>query len=121
MTVYKLNPLAGSRWREFLARHPQASLFHTEEWLKALRLTYGYEPIVFTTSGGAELSNGVVFCEIQSWLTGRRLVSVPFSDHCQPLACGRDLQTILESLRGYRSEGRWKYIEFRPVSDIGLE
>ena len=67
-------------------RHPKASVFHTPAWLQALRWTYGDEPVVFTTSPPtAELTNGVVFCRVKSWLTGRRLISLPFSDHCEPL------------------------------------
>jgi CelD/BcsL family acetyltransferase involved in cellulose biosynthesis len=117
MTIQRLNPLTDPRWSEFLARHPQASIFHTTGWLQALRLTYGYEPAVFTTSNSEKLSNGIVFCEVKSWLTGRRLISVPFADHCQPLASGDDCRTILESLDPSRGKERWKYIELRPVSD----
>ena len=46
-------------------------------WLESLRLTYGYDPLVFTLSpAGRELENGIVFCRVRSWLTGRKLVSV---------------------------------------------
>jgi hypothetical protein len=105
---------------EFLDRHPEASIFHTPEWLDALRQTYGYQPVAFTTSKGAELSNGLVFCEVKSWLTGKRLVSVPFSDHCQPLASGADLNVIMESLQSARGTERWKYIEVRPLCDEAM-
>ena len=45
--------------------------------------------VVYTTSPPSlPLSNGIVLCEINSWLTGRRMVSVPFSDHCEPLLDG---------------------------------
>jgi hypothetical protein len=115
MTVHRLNPLKDPRWPEFLARHPQASVFHSAAWLEALHLTYGFEPIGFTTSEGTELSNGVVFCQIQSWLTGRRLVSLPFSDHCQQLATGPEFNTVLESLLHARDAEGWKYIELRPL------
>jgi hypothetical protein len=27
----------------------------------------------------------LVFCRVRSWLTGRRSISLPFSDHCEPL------------------------------------
>ena len=120
VNVQKLDPLTDSRWRTFVDRHPEASIFHTPEWLDALRLTYGYRPLVFTTSTGAELSNGVIFCEVQSWLTGKRLVSLPFSDHCQPLASGPDLTAIMASLHSDRATKRWRYIEVRPLSDEGM-
>lgn len=117
MTVHTLDPLADSRWPEFLARDARASIFHTREWLEALSLSYGYKPVVFTTSTGDKLLNGVVFCEVRSWLTGKRLVSLPFSDHCQPLADGPDLGAILDYLNHQRRAEGWKYIELRPAGE----
>jgi hypothetical protein len=120
MNVRKLDPLTDPRWPEFLAQHPASSVFHSAGWLEALRHTYGYEPTVFTTSPQGELSNGVVFCHVRSWLTGNRLVSVPFSDHCQPLASGSDLQAILRFVHSQRRSQGWRYIEVRPRADTGL-
>jgi lipid II:glycine glycyltransferase (peptidoglycan interpeptide bridge formation enzyme) len=120
MTVYKFDPLTDPRWPKFLAEHPEASIFHTSEWLEALRRTYGYEPVAFTTSQGSELANAIVFCQIRSWATGSRLVSLPFSDHCQPLAEGRDLETIVEYIHNQRSIKRLRYVELRPLNGDGL-
>jgi hypothetical protein len=117
-SVFTLDPLVDERWPKFLLRHPEASVFHSVAWLSALQTTYGYEPIVFTTTppDEAELSNGVVFCQVKSWLTGNRLVSLPFSDHCQPLACDHDLNLILESVHARKQSDRYKYIELRPLA-----
>ena len=50
--------------RKFLEKHPAASIFHTPGWLEALRRTYGYEPVAFTTSPpGHPLTNGSPFCQ----------------------------------------------------------
>jgi len=116
-TVYSIDPTQDPRWAEFVSRNEQSSIFHTREWLLALRHTYRYDPIVFTTTSPAELqiANGIVFCQVSSWLTGRRLVSLPFSDHCQPLVSGAaDLAVVLKSLEGCR---KWKYVELRPATD----
>src|SRR5437899_12937930 len=87
MAVYQIDPLGDPRWADFLEEHPHACVFHTPNWLKTLSRTYGYEPFVVTTSPPrAKLSNGIVFCKLRSWLTGGRIVSLPFSDHCQPLS-----------------------------------
>jgi len=115
MTMYKIDPLTDPRWPQFVAAHPQASIFHTKEWLNVLRLTYGYRPVAFTTAQGPVLSNAVVFCEVQSWLTGRRFVSLPFSDHCQPLASAAELREILNYLHRQREKEQLRYIELRPV------
>jgi hypothetical protein len=117
VSLYPIDPLSDPRWEEFLARHPSGSVFHCPGWLQALRRTYGYEPIVFTTAApGQALKNGIVFCRIQSWLTGHRLVSLPFSDHCEPLLDTQvDLSTILWLLETESRCSHWKYFEIRPL------
>src|ERR1700691_1050981 len=84
--VHEIDPLTDRRWDEFVRRCSQSSVFHTVAWLQALHRTYGCEPIVFSTAPpGTEIENGLVFCRVESWLTGTRLVSLPFSDHCDAL------------------------------------
>src|ERR1700690_2299185 len=113
MKFYQIDPTKDARWAELVERHPRASIFHTVGWLKALRKTYGYEPVAFTTSPPTgHLENGLVFCRINSWLTGRRLVSLPFSDHCEPLVSNRDeLNLLIKYLRQDRGRHDWEYIE----------
>jgi len=118
VSVHKIDPLQDPRWRHFSLEHPSASVFHSPAWLEALRRTYGYEPLVLTTSPpGRELTNGLVFCRINSRLTGRRLVSLPFSDHCEPLLDGpEDTAEMLCSLEGLVAEESLNYVELRPVN-----
>ncbi len=118
MTVYTLNPLHDSRWVDFVERHPRASIFHTPGWLEALHRTYGYEPIAYTTCSPAiPLTNGIVFCRIRSWLTGRRMVSLPFADHCEPLVDSpEERNEIFSFLRLALEREKLKYIEIRPLS-----
>ncbi len=62
------------------------------------------------------MQNGIVFCRIHSWLTGRRLVSLPFSDHCAPLADREvDLEAILSSIVHQTRRDRLRYAELRPL------
>jgi hypothetical protein len=57
----------------------------------------------------------VVLCRVCSPVTGRRLVSLPFSDHCEPLTDRpEDLESLLHFLEAKRTEEGWKYIEIRP-------
>jgi hypothetical protein len=88
-------------------------VFHSRGWLQALRRTYGNVPAALATrTSSAELRSAIVFCEVKSWLTGRRLVSVPFSDYCDPLVENDDDQgQLIEALHPYRAS--WKYFELR--------
>src|SRR4051794_39851978 len=93
MHLHTIDPLSDSRWDDLVASHPKASVFHHRGWLQALASTYGYRPVVMTsTPPGKPLSNGVVFCEVRSWITGPRMVSLPFADHCEPLLSESDDQ-----------------------------
>lgn len=117
--VHELDPLSDPRWPALVAVHARASVFHTRAWLSALQMTYGYRPLVLTTCSHEEpLTHGIVFCEVNSWLTGRRLVSLPFSDHCEPLVSDeRATETLLMHGRRAVEAGRYNRMEIRPHSD----
>jgi CelD/BcsL family acetyltransferase involved in cellulose biosynthesis len=117
----QIYPLDDPRWAEFVGRHPHASIFHTVAWLDALRQTYGYQPIAFTTSPpGTALENGLVLCRVASWITGRRLVSLPFSDHCEPLlGAASDQQLLFSALEQTLRGEKLRYVEVRPLNAAG--
>jgi Acetyltransferase (GNAT) domain len=113
-TIRVLDPLTDSRWDELLERHPRASVFHSPGWLEALNRTYGYEPIVLSTTERGPLENGLALCRVKT-LMSRRLVSLPFSDHCDPLVDRpEDLSGMVEYLRGEVEKGRYRSFELRP-------
>jgi hypothetical protein len=113
---HRIEPLTDSRWDALAASHPQASVFHTRTWLEALWQTYGYSPIAYTTSPpGVTLQNAIVFCRVESSLTGQRLVSLPFSDHCDPLASDNEFKSFIASVEGITHEERVRYVEIRPL------
>jgi CelD/BcsL family acetyltransferase involved in cellulose biosynthesis len=61
-------------------------VFHTAAWARVLIDCYGYEPryhVIEDESG--EIKAGWPALLVSSRLTGRRLVSLPFCDHCAPL------------------------------------
>ena len=117
MQVYKIDPLHDPRWAEFVQSCPNASIFHTRAWLDSICRTYKYRPVAFTTSPpNGELRNGLVFCHIRSWITGSRMVSVPFSDHCDPLvSSAEEFDFLVNYLRADMEHRDWKYLEIRPV------
>jgi CelD/BcsL family acetyltransferase involved in cellulose biosynthesis len=116
-SVYYLDPLRDPRWTPFIELHPHASIFHTSPWLEALRRTYNYQSVALTHSApGADLTDAIVFCRVQSWLIGCRTVSLPFSDHCQPLVQSEgSFQSLLSSVESAFQREKWKYVELRPV------
>jgi hypothetical protein len=116
--IYQLDPLEDPRWQAFVDTHPAASVFHMPAWLAAIGRTYGYSPIAFTTSApDEELKNGLLFCRVRSWLTGSRLVSLPFSDHCEPLCKTDEFEALVQSVQSTLHAKEFRYLELRPVEE----
>ena len=116
--VYEIDPLCDPRWAALVECHPRSSVFHSTSWLRALQTVYGYKPFAVTTCPpGSSLTNGLVFCRVESWLTGRRFVSLPFADHCEALIDSpNELDVMLLHMKRDLDERKWQYIEIRPIS-----
>jgi CelD/BcsL family acetyltransferase involved in cellulose biosynthesis len=112
---YSFDPLRDPRWAALVETHPSSSVFHTTAWLEALRRAYRFEPVVWTDcEPGQPLTNGLLFCAVRSWLTGNRLISLPFSDHCEALSSPDPAEPEWQaSLAAPLSREPWRYIEFR--------
>ncbi|HEY0455769.1 MAG TPA: GNAT family N-acetyltransferase [Verrucomicrobiae bacterium] len=57
--------------------------------------------------------------EVHSTLTGKRGVSLPFTDACEPIGFTRDnFSAALQHLNAYGRTNQWKYWEIRGGSDL---
>jgi hypothetical protein len=86
------------------------SLFQRPEWEKVLTDTYGYIPVPFAGSTGSRLP----LLEVRSSLTGRRGISLPFTDHCEPLMVEENSfpELFQQAVEMGKSRG-WKSLELR--------
>ncbi len=73
-------------WMEFLSRKADSMIFHHPAWIQLIADSYGYRPFIVGIRGEeGRYTAGIPVMEINSPLTGRRWVSLPFSDFCSPL------------------------------------
>ncbi len=81
-----IDPRLEPRWERFAEGQPAASVFHTAAWCRVLADTYGFKPkYVAAFDDEGEIRAAVPLMLVDSWLTSRRLVGLPFSDLCTPL------------------------------------
>ncbi len=120
MFIDTIDPLTDPRWKSFVDLHPGASVFHHPYWLDALHRTYQFKPLVFTTARpGEALTDGLVFCPVRSWITGKRWVSLPFSDHCDLLADSPETRWHLAEHFARSLPHDFDYAEIRSIhSDV---
>lgn len=88
------------RWMQFVMSKLEATLFHHPSWSICLSESYGYGPFVLVMkSPDGRILAGLPVLEINSWLTGKRWVALPFSDHCSPLVQNeKDLEFFTNEL-----------------------
>ena len=113
-----IDPLTDQRWEDLVSRHPRATAFPRRSWLAAIHETYGYEPLVVTSAApGEPLEDGYAACRVQSWLTGTRIVSLPFTDHCDPLISDAAVERpLVEGLMEESASRHCNYLELRPLA-----
>jgi hypothetical protein len=109
-----INPLQHKGWDELLLSSQHYSFFHTQAWAKVLFSSYGYEPAYFTAIYGQGQPSVVPLMSINSFLTGKRGISLPFSDFCEPILTEpEEWQNIFAAMAEFGKQNHWKYIEWR--------
>ena len=106
-------------WDRFVRSRPDCTPFHLSGWIRTIRATYSFEPILYASRGdGGDLNGVFPLFRIRNIFFGFRLVSLPFSDYGGPLF--ERSGDLAEATEGVIEEfGRKSsYIESRgPVAD----
>lgn len=106
------------RWGGFAQAKLEVNIFHHPAWINLLAECYGYHPfIVAVCDAAGEIKAGLPMMEVNSLLTGRRWVSLPFTDHCIPLH--DNVESLAQLMKGLvylsknnqipKVELRWEY------------
>ena len=96
-----------TRWAAFAATQSRAGIFHHPAWIKMLADCYGYRPFVVAVRDTDDrICAGLPMMEVNSLLTGRRWVSLPFTDHCVPLSCDAESLNCLSVSLAHLSQDR---------------
>jgi Acetyltransferase (GNAT) domain len=111
--IEALNPLMMSSWNDSVAGFAGALPFHTSDWLDVLQVTYGFEPIYLCAHQGEAIQAILPLVEMDSWLTGRKAVGLPFTDLCPVLGDVALLTRLWDEARSIGINKAWKYIECR--------
>jgi len=113
-TVRRVDPTSDSQWDAELAACPGATFFHGASWARVLQSAYGFTPVYFAIRNAGRMESLLPMMEVDSWLTGRRGVSLPFTDECRPLCADPDtFKCLYREVQAYAETRRWKYVECR--------
>ena len=114
LQVRILDPINDPGWDHVVALHRDAGCFHTSAWAKVLHKTYNHQPFYLQFSRRHRLAALIPLMEVRSLFTGRRGVSLPFSDTCEPLIFDPEaVGLVRDHLVRLAQERRWKHLEIR--------
>ena len=114
MTIDIIDPIAYPGWDQQVLRLSGCSFFHSSAWARVLSESYGFRPLYFTIFDSGLLSACLPVMEIDSFLTGRRGVSLPFTDYCEPLvSADGQFEELLREATAYGANKGWKSLELR--------
>jgi len=112
--VVRVNPLEDAGWDVRLGAFPARSFFHGAAWARVLHDAYHYDPVYFVSGDPLHPNAVLPVMEVNSWLTGRRGVSLPFTDECEPLCPDADSwRRLFRKTLEYAKDRTWKYLECR--------
>jgi CelD/BcsL family acetyltransferase involved in cellulose biosynthesis len=112
-----VNPLEYPDWDSLVAEHRESSFFHMSAWARVLHRTYGHAPLYFCQVSEQKLRTLLPIMEVSSIVSGRRGVSLPFSDFCAPLGDeSEESKPLYDAAVAYGRERKWRYLECRNYS-----
>lgn len=126
VATIELNPqVSTEEWHNYVKNHPDGTIYHLPRWRDVLVESFNHEPFyLFARNEGNKLCGMLPLFQIKSLLTGNRLVSLPFSYICGPIADSEAVAIkLVKEAERLCEELKCRYLEvrmMRPLS-LGLE
>lgn len=117
-----IDPCQNSEWDYFIENHPQGWICHLSGWRRVLEQSFHHMKGHFLVIRNKDsIRAGLPVYEVNSWITGKRLVSIPFATLCHPLVSSEEEQkelfdTVIELAKSFKSD----YVEIRTMGPLGL-
>jgi len=112
MKIY--DPQEETQWDERIAQLDRPSLFYSSLWAAVLHDSYQYRPIYFVQRQGEAIHFLLPVMEISSRITGRRGVSLPFTDFCDPYVIDPiDFEPAISEAIELGKQRGWRSLEIR--------
>lgn len=109
-----INPITYPQWDDLILSHEAYSFFHSSHWARVICETYGYTPLYFTALTDQKIDFLIPVMEVRSVLTGKRGISLPFTDYCIPLISdGSNARDGLDRIFEHGACAGWKFVEIR--------
>jgi serine/alanine adding enzyme len=112
-----IDPFEDSRWDQFVEDHPFGWVTQLSSWKSVIEKSFkhikGYY-LTLTNESNNEIQAALPIFEIKSWLTGKRLVSIPFATISDPLVSNSEqMRKLIDAALHFARERNITEIEIR--------
>jgi hypothetical protein len=111
--VNVLDPLTTESWNDEVQNLEGSTFFHTREWARVLVETYGHKPVYLAGLHRERMTCLLPLMAVCSRFTGRRGVSLPFTDFCGTLGSPADAAKLWQAALVEGKREGWRYLETR--------
>ncbi|MBW2150006.1 MAG: methicillin resistance protein, partial [Deltaproteobacteria bacterium] len=119
-----LQPEDMPEWDAFVEGHPFGWISHLSLWKDVLERSFGHIKghfLAVRDDKQEKIIAGIPIYTVKSWLTGNRLVSVPFLTHCEALISSpEDMEKLLPPILGLYADTRASYIKLNTWRSASL-
>jgi hypothetical protein len=122
-SIQIIDPVVDNRWDAYIEGADGSSIFHHSCWKRVIEETFHAQPLYLAAcDGAAGILGAMPFFLTRGILTGKALVSLPFSDYCDVLAREADEFGALwgRALDWGREKGA-RYVEIRTRDRGGID
>lgn len=118
--VVSVDPASNARWDKFVINHPLGAICHLSGWRRVLETSFPHlkgHYLALTDGINHGIKAGLPVFEVNSWITGKRLVSIPFATLCDPLISNdEELSILLAAAKALARKISASHIEIRTMA-----
>jgi hypothetical protein len=115
-----IDPFTDPRWDSYISDRPGGTIFHTSAWARVLQDRYETGPRYYALENSqGEITALAPFFLVPSPLGGKRLVCLPCSEYCSPLADSPpDLENLMAGIEEEVRDRHIGYLEIRGLKSM---
>ena len=115
--IVDMDPCRDERWDRFVEGHPYGWVSHLSGWKRVMERCFKHiKAHHFAILEDKKVIAGLPVYEVKSWLTGNKLVSIPFATLCDPLISSRDeFHQLFDAVLACMKKSRLSAFELRTL------
>ena len=113
-----IDPVQDQRWNRFVNLHKNGRIYHSGNWKSVVEESFNHiQGFYFVLLKENMIHAALPIFFVQSWIAGKKFVSIPFATLCDPLISNIDeMYLLFDGVLQFSKRFKIKQIEIRTVN-----